>query len=119
MAVTYTNVGNRLLTTFTTSSSPYTSTQVTNAITAARNLIEGEVGSAPDEDNQAECEIIIDVVVQLMKQYPQFMNLFATNKSEGGDTYTWQKEDILTKAIIKKMKRAYPSYKKRSFTVGI
>ncbi len=67
--VTYSDVTNRTGESYTSATEP-SSTQVTNFITAAKNIVKGENGgTAVDESDQEEVEIVLDVVEILVHNY--------------------------------------------------
>jgi len=68
MTVETTDIENRLGMSFSLTTNP-TSTQVSNFINEARTIFEAETGSAPDEDDANEKDILVEITVNLIKRY--------------------------------------------------
>jgi hypothetical protein len=69
MTIEHANVTGRTGETYTTATNP-TSTQVTAFITAAKNMVKGaNGGTAVDESDQVEIEIVLDVCEILISNY--------------------------------------------------
>jgi len=106
MTVTHSDVEHRLGITFSSSTKP-TDTEIDNMITAAKNIIHATCGSVPDDSNTDEAELVIDVVVQLIKQYFRYKNYFSASVARVEENLSFIGEPVLTAEIKERMRLIY------------